>query len=255
MEVHMLDSQNSITQYRKKMPVTESHNDVAYSQLEKSFPVQLELFQAHRYLRAKKTDYSRSIAVYDQLPKHHHGRQHHLRQVTHNGLREVLPDIVREPCVIGGIAYNLRIRPARVDVLTQTDGETKRVTRDIYPGPREELVEEVIRKLSLQEGNISYVRLGGMQAVAVTFTLSDIESELSQNGHTYSRAEIKEALHVCRNCELNVTWTDQNGKRMDHSAPIFLQAVLGGDNDSHHVVFHPFVTDSIDQISWRITNY
>lgn len=255
----MINSRHSNTIHAAEATVVDKNiRDFKLNELEQSEPLQLELFKADRLLHASRDRYTRSIEVYDQLAKHYYGRQHHLREATHDGQREVLPDLTREPCVIRKTSYRLKIRPGRVDVQVRKNGSVRTVTRDIYPGPREELVEEVLRKLSLESNHSCYVSLGGGDALAVTFTLRDIERELRRTGHTYSKREIKEALEVCRHCELQISWTDRNGKTFNVSSPIFLQMVITSNQSEDgrsYVVLHPFVTSCVDDRTWRLSAY
>lgn len=223
-----------------------------------STPIQLELFQAENLLRSNREIYSRSIEFYDLLPKYYMGRQEHLRHSIAEQKRETLPILNRE-FVYAGLRYKIQVRPARVDVkIKSKNGERQEINREIYPGPREELVEEVLRKIGLEQHNACYVNFpANKSSAAIVFTLNGLYQELSATQHTYSKDEIKEALMVCRHCEIVITCLD-DPNQPSSSAPIFLYAHLsanGSNTAPNYVILHPLVTASIDQKTWRISNY
>ncbi len=94
-----------------------------------------------------------------------------------------------------GQNYRVRIAPARIK---DSDG----VSRNYFPGKREELVEDALRKIATAGHGIFLDNEAG-----VTFTLYQLQQGLKRTGHSYSITQIKEALMVCVGTNLQLTDT------------------------------------------------
>ena len=93
-------------------------------------PEQLTLFQL---LTPGEKAYSNTVELYDFIPKYHWGKQERINGTLQHSLKREFE--------CRGIRYKVRIDPARVE---GKDG----VDRDYFPGQREELVEDALRKLA-----------------------------------------------------------------------------------------------------------
>ena len=145
-------------------------------------PVQLNLFE---FLLPQEQKYSNTIELYDFIPKYHWGKA-----PRENG--KYLPTLKRTfEC--RGAKYNVKIKPASIE---DKDG----VERYYYPGKREELVEDALRKL-VSEGQGLFLD----EQAGVTFTLYRLQQELKRVGHSYSVSEIKDALYICSQTHLELT--------------------------------------------------
>lgn len=200
---------------------------------------QLDLFSMLHLPMKQQSDYSNTVEIYDALPKYVWTKtraQSDLKNAT-----------ITRPCTIRGKAMTVKLKPA----LIEKDGENVL----IYPGQREELVEDALRKLAVN-GNGVYVQ----GKAGVNFTLYELKKELERVGHTFDLNEIKEALLVCRGAVLECLSAD--GKALINSN---LFGLLGlttrkdveekGRDAKCYVQFNPLVNESILNLTFRQYNY
>jgi hypothetical protein len=102
--------------------------------LERTQPRQLSLFQT---FLSDEERYSNTIELYDAVPKYF---SNHKIMASMRKSGQYLPILKRE-FVHKGDTYLLYVRPAR---LMYPNGEEM----EYYPGPREELIEEALRKIA-----------------------------------------------------------------------------------------------------------
>lgn len=224
-----------------KKLATKGKNDLAktkkLSQYKQDKPIQLELFEL---LIPSEKPYSNTIELYDFIPKYHWGKVERV-----NGT--FLKSLDREfEC--RGKKYNVTVQPAS---LKDKNGEEKYY----YPSKREELVEDALRKFAV-EGQGLFLD----DAAGVTFTLHQLQQELMNNGHSYSKDQIKDALLVC--AKTNITVTSDDGNTVLVSG---LFETLGlqtredweskGQKSKAFVRFNPLVTQSIKARKFRMFNY
>lgn len=159
---------------------------------------QLSLFQAILCNTEEEHErISHTIELWDALPKYCISRQRmHQRRD-----RGILPTVQR-PFEYRGRAYTMVLRPAR---LTARNGQDK----EFYPSAREELVEDVLRKIAIEQdaGFLCEQRHKG-SGFGVTFTLRAVRRELARHGHTLSHREIVEALDVMARCSIEIHAAD-----------------------------------------------
>ncbi len=203
----------------------------------KSKPMQLELFEL---INPSEEDYSNTIELYDFIPKYVWGRVERIQE-------KFLEPIERDfDC--RGQSYQVRIAPARIK---DSDG----VSRDYFPGKREELVEDALRKIATAGQGVFLDNEAG-----VTFTLYQLQQELKRTGHSYSITQIKEALMVCVGTSLQLT--DKSGQDVIASSifdTIGLQTREDwegqGEKTKAFVRFNALVTISIRNRTFRQFNY
>lgn len=203
----------------------------------KSKPLQLELFEL---LDPSEKDYSNTIELYDFIPKYVWGKTKRIQG-------KFLDPIEREfNC--RGQGYQVRIAPARIK---DSDG----ISRDYFPGKREELVEDALRKIATAGQGVFLDDEAG-----VTFTLYQLQQELKRTGHSYSIKQIKEALMVCVGTNLQLT--DATGQDILVSSifdTIGLQTREDwegqGEKTKAFVRFNAMVTISIRKKTFRQFNY
>src|SRR4051812_16797194 len=92
---------------------------------------------------------------------------------------------IKRTFVYSGKVYSIALKPARIE----RDG--KEIEQ--YPGEREQLVEEVIRRIAVLRNRLTY---NGQDEVGVTFSLYEVRKELERTGHSFSFYEILEALNI-----------------------------------------------------------
>jgi DNA-binding XRE family transcriptional regulator len=203
-------------------------------------PLQLRLFELSKQNSDK---YSNTIEMYDSMPKYHLGGVEREKGKT----TEALPVISRD-FVYRNKGFKINISPAAI--VDKKSGKTI----SYYPSQREELVEDVIRKIAANK------RKRGIyldEDMAVRFTYYEIEQELLKIGHGYSKAEIKQAIEVCSKTIIEITSKD--GNQVSQTSPLFpfvaKESKEMGGQERVIVMFHPLVTKSVDSGTYRTINY
>lgn len=184
-------------------------------------------------------NHSNLIDIYDALDKYSYSRDRQVAEIK-NASRESI-------AIIKKAKIHTVVRAAN---MTDSNGNTYLV----YPGEREERVEEALRKLAV---NGDGVFIDG--SAGVTFTLYGLQKELKANGYHYKIPEIKDAILVNRRAALTITTGD--GSCLVDSG--FFEAVWLVDRAEYernskskcYVRFNPLVTESILQLSYRRYNY
>lgn len=200
-------------------------------------PGQLTLFE---YLLPEDRRYSNTIELYDFTPKYFWGKSQRVAG-------QFLKTLKREyEC--RGIRYKVEIDPARIQ---DKDGQEK----EYYPGLREELVEDALRKFAC-EGQGIFLD----DAAGVTFTLYQLQQELKSKGHAFSKDEIKDALLICAKANMTITSEDGSLKLISSLfETIGLQTREDWKGDGRKtkafVRFHPLVTRGIKTGGFRQLNY
>lgn len=195
-----------------------------------SKPFQLSLFD----LLENEKEFSHTIELYDFMPKYVWGKVERVGGVY-------LPRLEREfEC--RGKKYSLTLFPASIE---DKNGNEKYH----YPAKREEIVEDALRKLMADGQGIFLDGEAG-----VSFTLYRLQKELQDNGHTYSRQQIKDALEVLT--KTNIELKSESGTIEFIFHPI--EAIgFNGENEETQtfVKFSPLVTKSIKERTFRLFNY
>jgi len=149
-----------------------------------------------------------------------------------------------------GEQYLLSITPARI-----RDPSTG-LERDELPGEREQLVEDVIRKLASDN-----LILGQQDQVKTTFTVYGICAELQKHRHTFSKAEVKEALLILHRSVIEITKVVPKGARKQKavvSASVFPTLVMKDADDPSskaEVQLNPFLAQAIKSLAFEQVDY
>ena len=211
-----------------------------FEEYEAATPQQLTLFQLLDLKPQEQQRYSHTIELYDFMPKYHWGKVERI-----NG--EFLRMLEREfEC--RGAKYKISIAPAKI---TDKDG----LTRDYYPSKREELVEDALRRLATTRQGVFLDDMAG-----VTFTLYQLQKELKNNGHSYSKSELKNALYICAKTSLEVRTEDGKAVLVSNMfETLGLQTREDwegtGAKTKAFVRFNSLVTASIKNGTYRQLNY
>lgn len=199
---------------------------------------QLELFAFVNDDTKASKRYSNTVEIYDSLPKYSWEQRDAADANDKKRHRSVR---------IRGRNYEIEVRPASIT----RDGKDVLV----YPGVREEIIEDALRKFVVDGQGVTHER-----EIGVHFTLYQLRKELADHKRTYSFTEIQEAIHVCAGTILKIT--DDEGKTIGIS-PIFPQAVLRSRQEyldspgdaSCYVRFNSLVTKSIMDMQYRRYDY
>lgn len=198
---------------------------------------QLDLFSILDPASRPQEDYSNTVDLYDAIPKYVWGPREHedLKSAT-----------LTRHCTLRGNKLVVKLKPA----IIEKDGRTVL----IYPGQREELVEDALRKIAVSGQAVSVNDKAG-----VSFTLYELMKELEKMGHTYDLNEIKEALFVCRGAIMECY--SEDGTAVINSSLFGLvglttrQDIREGRAERCFVQFNPLVNDSIMNLTFRQYNY
>jgi hypothetical protein len=187
--------------------------------------------------------YSNTIELYDAIPKYFWGR---IRSKDRIGGRFL--NILKREFQFRSRAFTVKITPARLEC-------ERGVEKDYYPGKREELVEDALRKIAC-EGNGLFLD----DHAAVIFSLNQLQRELRGMGHTYSIRQIKDAIMICQKSTILLESDDGNTTVGFHMfETVGLQTRKDwkekGLKTRCFVRFNTLVTQSIKSCTFRQLNY
>lgn len=213
-----------------KPPRRKREKKKNFEQFDQSKPLQLTLFETE----PGEKDYSRSVELYDFIPKYCWGK---VKRIEGEFLRTI-----KREFECRGRHYQLTLMPARID-----DGEGG--SKEYFPAQREELVEDALRKLMTERQGMM---LDG--EAAIVFSLYQLQKELSEKGHTFSYDELKDAIRVLNGTDIILK---DAGENMEVAfSPIENYGFAGeGKETRTFVKFSPLVTHSIKSGTFRLINY
>lgn len=201
----------------------------------------------------ERSQLSNTIALWDSIPRYSVSRLAMTKMRSPEGRLKLLKLDFRSQ------DKNLRavIQPARIEVKDATTGEM--VEMDFYPSSSEELVEDALRKIAADQQQ-GYFDKTQFRSGAV-FTLHMLREELKRRGHTRSYQEIIMSLRIL--AKSNIEIQDEDDRLGGIAISPYLPSLaavtrkdLDSDPDAKWVVqFHPLVTRSIDQLTYRQFNY
>jgi hypothetical protein len=221
-------------------PRTISHQKQHPKKLEEYRMAQLPL--PFIYPKPEK-QYSNTIELYDAIPKYFWGRVS-----TSDRIGGRFLNILTREFEFRSKGFAVKITPARIQ-------DKKGVEKDYYPGKREELVEDALRKMACDGKGLFLDDQAG-----VIFSLNQLQKELKEMGHTYSITQIKNALLVCQKTNIMLESADGN---TTVSFQIFDTIGLrtwkdwqqSGNKTRCFVRFNTLVTRSIKNGTFRQLNY
>jgi len=200
-------------------------------------------------------NYSHSFEIYDTVGKFEYDKKKKYRLSAAADDTE----FVRQT-EYNGLIINVSVTDANIERI-MPDGTKKRVF--VRPGAREEIIEDVLRKLATERRAEAYeITSGdskGQQLVGIEFSLYEVYEELKRinNGKVqYSYSEIREAITVLNRAHLQF---DAEDGSISFSAPFlpflaFAEKATKGETKSF-VCFHPMVTSIIMTANYRRYNY
>jgi len=188
-----------------------------------------------------KSNYSSTAELYDIIPKYSYGKQRG---------DDNLPAIERH--------FKHRGRSLSLTLTPATIKDEQGSYKSLYPAAREEIIEDVLRKLSIHKnGHISKANEDDYE-ISLKTTIGEISAELAAHGHTFNWREIKEAIRVCNSARISIK--SEEGNEVAISSTIF-PVIAYEDTDKVDVTtkiivrFHPLVTKSVLAGSMRVINY
>ena len=211
--------------------------------------VQLNLFQnIICNTKSERERFSNAIDLWDSVPRYSVSRQAMTKARENDRFLENHTAVFqyRED------TYALTISPARV---TDLDG----TQRDYYPSATEELVEDALRKMAIEHRSGFFDKPSYRSGVV--FSLYALREELKGRGHARSYQEIVLALNILSKSIIEIKGKGGSGELLATSPylPLLIAVSKNRLKDDPKarwaVQFHPFVTDSIDKLTYRQFNY
>ncbi len=192
---------------------------------------------------------SNAVDLWDSIPRYSVSR------ARMNGLRtaEGFLDTLEIPFNYRGRPLTAFIHPARIQ-----DKSGQRLS--YYPSAREELIEHALRKISAEQ-HTGFFHKPTYRSGA-RFSLYQLRKELEQQGHSLRYDELIEGLDILSLSAIEIVASNDDGDEA-FARSTYLAALTGvkrkdyeADRDARWAAqFHPLVTQSIDQVTYRQFNY
>lgn len=161
-----------------------------------------------------------------------------------------------------GVPFTAVIRPARIEKC-DSQGAATGGTIEYYPSSREELIEHALRRLATEQAAGFFD--DAQPRSGLYFTLYRLRQELAAQGHAMTHRDLAEGLDVLSLSTLDIQTDkgeDSFGIGKFGRSPFIVNLVGVRREDLErapdarwYVEFHPFVTASIDKITYRQFNY
>lgn len=224
------DKQQAAAASKKGDKIVRRQKSKLFKSIGKSNPFQLELFTQ---FNKNSSEYSQTIELYDFIPKYVWGKVERVED-------KFLEPIKRE-FVCRNIKYKLVISPAFIE---EAGG-----FRAYFPGKREELVEDALRKL-MTEDSALYLE----EEASLAFTLYQLQKGLAAHKHTYDYTQLKESLEILAKTNIEVESEDESSKLI--FSPIEMLGLSGQNGETQTFVkFSNLLTRSINEGTYRLFNY
>ncbi len=202
-----------------------------------SKPHQLDFFEL---VEPDEQCYSNTIEFYDAVPKYIWRSE---KRDKGGNLKPVIRNFVHKK-----EEFTVTIQPASIQ---QKNGDFI----DIFPGIREELVEDALRKLASTGSGVFLD-----DNASVKFTLYQLQQELKRMGHSHSLMQIKESITVCSKSHMVIKERDGRGVLMSSYFPTVGLTTKEdwkgvGKKTTAYITFNSLVTQSIKKRTFRLLNY
>jgi hypothetical protein len=122
----------------------------------------------------------------------------------------------------------------------------------VFPGEREQVVEEVMRRIASKQGRLNLMAPDG---VFLHFSVHELRRELEAVGHGYKYAEIREALEILHRCNIRITLPDGKGTAL--SSSVFPQMAIRTRTaeGETYVQLNALVSAAIRRLEFRQLSY
>lgn len=202
------------------------------NEYEQEKPYQLDLFE---FIQPINREYSNTVELYDFMPKYVWGK---VERIGGEFLRNL-----RREFECREVKYSLDISPARLRLKDDS-------VREFFPGKREELVEDGLRRLATTGKGLFLDDEAG-----VVFTLYELQRELKTNGHSYSYDELKDAIRILHGTKIIIT--NVSSKKTETGFSPIQNYGFSGENEetTTYVRFSPLITKAIRTGAYQLINY
>jgi hypothetical protein len=211
---------------------------------------QLDLFQSFlANTDDERESLSNTVDLWDSIPRYAISRARMNALRTADGFL----DVMEIPFNYRGTSLTALIHPARIK-----DKNGRRLS--YYPSAREELIEHALRKISAVQ-NAGFFHHPSYRS-GVRFSLHQLRKELEQQGHSMRYDELIEGLDILSLSSIEIVATNNAGEEA-FARSTYLAALTGVRRKEYEdardarwaAQFHPLVTQSIDQVTYRQFNY
>jgi hypothetical protein len=223
-------------------------------------PSSLPLFSAYQ-ITLDDNDLGNLVNIYDALPRFAWSGKtvHSVQDMT----------LVKEG-TINGEPFKVELKAVamsrRLKIKGKLTDEIEHV--GLFPGAREEFVEEALRKFSTQ-GSSKF----NEDECSVQFTLYELQKELQSQKHTYTYAELREALAILSASLLRIQTRTSDGevinitsnflpflavRSRNKKSAAYKEPGPGEDPESAvlcKAVLHPLICQSIAKGDYRLYQY
>jgi hypothetical protein len=212
---------------------------------------QMDLFQTFICnTNEQREKLSNAVPMWDCLPRYSISRTY--AQKMHKA--GTFPSLLNINCRYFGQDLSIEIQPARIR--NELD-----VVVEYYPGATEEIIEEVLRKLSTIQNHGFFDKNTNGNRSGVSFTIYQVREELKRLGYTRSHREIVLSLKILSRTLIEIKADNKKNKAYNASAYFkHLSCVSRSDIEEDprarwHIEFHPLITHAIDALEYRQFNY
>lgn len=211
---------------------------------------QLSLFQGFlANTEGQRESLSNAVDLWDSIPRYAISRVRMGAMRTPDGY---LP-VMELPFSYRGRSLTATIYPAQIK---GRDGKWT----SFYPSAREELIEHALRKISAEQQSGFFDEPSYRSGAR--FSLHQLRKELEQQGHSLRYDELVEGLDILSLSAIEIGATNDDGEEA-FARSTYLAALTGVKRQEYEAArekrwiaqFHPLVTQSIDQVTYRQFNY
>ena len=211
---------------------------------------QLSLFQGFLANTADQRDaLSNAVDLWDSIPRYS------ISRIRMNALRTSEGFLA-----VAELDFNYRGKPLTARIYPAQVKSSNGQWTSYYPSAREELVEHALRKISAEQRNGFFDEPSYRSGAR--FSLYRLRKELEQQGHSLRYDELIEALDILSLSSIEIEGVTEDGEEA-FARSSYLSALSGvrrKDYDADSAArwtaqFHPLVTQSIDQVTYRQFNY
>jgi hypothetical protein len=197
-------------------------------------PAQFGMFQL------LERDQTQMVALYDIAPRF-------VFMVDQREGSEGNRKMIEREFSFAGSRYRITLTPARIK-------NEQGVIEDEYLSERDQVVEEVIRRLATTPGRLA---LFPGNKVRFSFTNYEVRQELKRLNHTFSHAEVNKSIMRLNKANMSIEFLDAPGSPTVSAAAFPVAAVrrgIGAETMSF-VEFHPLVADAIRLLRFQSVHY
>lgn len=211
---------------------------------------QLSLFQGFLANNGDQREaLSNAVDLWDSIPRY--------------AISRVRMNAMRTPegfLAVAKLDFNYRGRPLTAKIYPAQIETSPDQWTSFYPSAREELVEHALRKISAEQ-SCGFFDQPNYRSGA-RFSLYQLRTELEQQGHSLRYDQLIEALDILSLSSIEIEGTTDDGDEA-FARSTYLSALSGvrrkdyeADKSTRWAAqFHPLVTQSIDQVTYRQFNY